>query len=177
MESIDPGSILPLTLRAQVNLFNGKYAEAETDYRRLLTLNRSGFVTYYGGISYLSALGLLRFKANDISEGKTLLQEAAQLHASDSDGPQTIYDHAAIRATEGKKGAALALLRQSITAGWMDYRVTQIDPRFEALRDDPAFGQMLSDLSQHVVSMRAVAETLCSKPLTINDYPVRPPGK
>ena len=115
-ESIDPGLILPLTLEAQIALFSGEYTEAEAFYRRLLTMKRDGSVHYYSSITYLSALGFLRRQAGDRLESDALLAEAEELHRKDSEGPQAIYDLAAIRAIQGKTEEALSLLQQAVAS-------------------------------------------------------------
>lgn len=170
--SINAEAIFPLTLKAQIDLFSGDDSAAEAAYRTLLTMDREGMVRYYGGISYLSALGFLRYRAGDAEEGEKLLDEASKLYLGNSDGPQSVYDLAAIRAIQGRTTDALALLRQAIASGWVDYRVTRLDPRFAALRNDPQFAKIIEDLSNHVGQMRAEAERLCAKPLNLADYPV-----
>ena len=176
-ESIRSGLPLPLTLNAQLALFSGDYAGAETCYRRLLALNRGGLVRYYGGISYLSALGFLRLQAGDATEGEALLAEAENLHASGLEGSEDIYDLAAIRAVQNRKEDALTLLDQAIQSGWNDYRASRLDPRFTVLREEPRFRQMLDDLSTRVAEMRNEGAALCSKPLNLADYPVGPQRK
>ena len=173
-EALHPGLILPLTLRAQIALFSGDYAEAETVYRRLSAINRNGLVNFYGSISYLSALGFLRCQAGDAQSGTALLEEAAALHQVNFEGPEAIYDLAAIRAVQGHKADALLLLRQAITSGWTDFRSTLLDPRFESLRNDPTFGGLLGNVREHVAQMRKISERLCAADLRLADYPVRP---
>ena len=134
-------------------------------------------VNLYGGISYLSALGFLKNHRGEVDEGNKLLVEAAQLQATDSDGPQAIYDLAAVRSVQGHREESLTLLKQAITAGWLDYRVMRLDPRFDAVREDSRFQTMVADLKARVAGLRKEAEELCSKPLLIADYPARPPHK
>lgn len=177
IDSIDPHLILPLTLKAQIALFSHEYAEAEVLYLRLLDLNRNGQIHYYGSISYLSALGFLRHQAGDQAGAEVFLKEAEELHLKDSEGPQSIYDLAAIRSIQGRQKDALSLLEQAITSGWMDYRTTWLDPRFSALRDDASFGRILHELSVHVEKMKNESEVLCVKPLSLADYPIAPPSK
>ncbi len=174
LESIDSNLLLPLTLKAQIALFSGDYSEAELLYRRLLTMKREGFVHYFSSISYLSALGYLRCRAGDRLEGERYLVDAATLHLEDSEGPQAIYDLAAIRSIQGRTEEALGLLQQAISSGWMDYRATHLDPRFEALRGQTAFQQMLEALKGHVEQMKNESDILCLKPLSIADYKVKP---
>ena len=88
-----------------------------------------------------------------------------------------MYDLAAIRAIEGRTEDAMSLLQQAIVSGWMEYRLTLMDPRFETLRADPRFRQMLEDLSVHVAELREEAKRLCETPLRVADYPVRPPQR
>ena len=174
--SIDPGALLPLHLKAQVELFGGHFAEAETLYRQLLVQKRSGYVSYYGGMSYLSALGYLRRRAGDHTESNALLSEAVGLHAG-SEGPNGIYDLAAIQAIRSNKTEALSLLRQAIAAGWVDYRSMGLDPRFETISGEPEFQNLTAGLRRQVDAMREEGVRLCTKPLQISDYPIRPPAR
>ena len=171
-ESIEPSSVLPLTLKAQIDLFSGDYAQAEATYQRLLAMNRTGAVSYYGGISYLTGLAFLRSRVGDLAAANLLLEEAAKMDIMDSDGPQPIYDLAAVRSIQGRGEDALALLQQAIVSGWKDYRVMLLDPRFEPLRGDLQFQRMVEELRDHVALMRKESEQLCSRPLMIADYPV-----
>ncbi len=173
-ESIEPGLLHPLTLKAQIELFSGDFAAAEVTYRRLVQMDPKGLITFYGGISYLSALGFLRMQAGDPAEANALLERAAQMHVElpDNEGPQAIYDLAAVRAVQGRKDDALALLTRAIRAGWIDYRATQSDPRFHLLHAEPKFAQMLEALSLRVKGLRAEAERRCASPLALADYPI-----
>lgn len=169
-ESIHPDLILPLTLKAQIHLFSGDNQTAEILYRRLLKMYRHGSVDYFGGISYLSALGFLRQKAGDTVEANQLLNEAAKMHLSDREGPQGMYDLAAVRCVQGRGQEALTLLQQAISSGWMDYRTAHLDPRFGNLRESASFRAMLDSLKGHVEVMRSAAHKLCAKPLDLSDY-------
>ena len=171
-QSIQPDLLFPLTLDAQIALFSGEYAEAEKIYRHLLKLKRDGYVRYYGAISYLSALGFLRLQAGDLAEGNAFLAEAEGLHSANSEGPEDVYDLAAIRAIQGRQEDALPLLSQAISSGWNDYRTIRLDPRFGLLRDQPRFQQLVAELGRHVAAMRVRSEKLCEQPLKLADYPV-----
>ena len=172
IDSINPDLMLPLTLKAQVALFSGEYARAEELYLRLLAMKREGLVHYYGSISYLSALGFLRARAGDAVQANAFLAEAEALQTKESEGPQTIYDLAAIRAIQGQTDQALALLRQAVASGWLDYRAMRLDPRFGSLRNQASFEGLLKTLSIQVEAMRKESDVLCSKPLILADYPV-----
>lgn len=173
-ESTQAGSICPLTLAAQVALFSGEYVQAENIYRQLVARKKDGYVRYYSAISYLSALGFLRLQAGDEPEARSFLAEAESLHSANSEGPEDVYDLAAIRAIQGREEDALTLLNQAISSGWNDYRATRLDPRFSRLRDNPRFQQMLDGLSIRTAAKRNRAEQLCQRPLDLADYPVNP---
>lgn len=53
--SIDPESEFLLNLKAQNAFFHHDFPEATTAYEQLLSKNRSGLVSFYSGISYLSS--------------------------------------------------------------------------------------------------------------------------
>ena len=173
-QSIQSNLIFPLTLDAQVALFSGEYADAEKIYRQLLAMKRDGYVRYYSAISYLSALGFLRIHAGDTTEGNALLAEAEGLHPANSEGPEDVYDLAAIRAIQNRQEEALTLLNQAVSSGWNDYRATRFDPRFDHLRSDSRFQKLLADMSLHVAEMRVRAEKLCQQSPKLSDYPVDP---
>ena len=173
-ESIEPGTIHTLTLKAQIDLFSGDYVTAEATYRRLLQMDRKGLITYYSSISYLSALGFLRLQAGDLPQADLFLEQATQMHSesTDNEGPQAIYDLAAIRAIQGRKSDALIFLERAICSGWIDFRATGLDPRFQSLREDPRFVQMLEGLSVRVKQMRDESGLRCAKTVMIEDYPI-----
>jgi serine/threonine protein kinase/predicted Zn-dependent protease len=174
--ALRPDSAYGLMLSAQLDLFQGNYSKAEATYQRLLKINRTGNVTYFGSIRYLSALGFLSQRRGDVAQAESFLNEAAALdERSLNDGPGSIYDLAAIRATQGRAQEAISLLEQSIAAGWIDFRSTLLDPRFTALSGDPAFQTAMGNLRTAVAGMRAKANALTSRPLDIADYPVTPP--
>jgi serine/threonine protein kinase/Tfp pilus assembly protein PilF len=174
--ALRPNSAYGLMLSAQLDLFQGNDAEAEAAYQRLLKINRTGNVTYFGSIRYLSALGFLRLKRGDAAQAEAFLREAAELdERSMNDGPGSVYDLASIRATQGRAQEAIALLDKAIAAGWIDFRSTLLDPRFKALSGDPAFQTSMGHLRAAAAEMKAKADALTSRPLDLADYPVAPP--
>ena len=173
IQSIAPGATLEINLKAQLELFQGNHEEAERIYRVLLAQNRTGNVTYYGGISYLSALGYLRFRAGDRQEAEALLAEATAMHL-ESEGPQGMFDLAAIRSIQGHTAEAILALRQAVNAGWLDYRTMKFDPRFDHIRHEPEFRQIVESLVLRIDTLRADAEKRCLVTPSVADYPVQP---
>ena len=164
---------LPLrTLAAQLELYSGNLTAAEVTYCQLYDGGRQIALSYYGSMSYPSILCWLAYRAGRKEEGDALLKAAQALHADGADGPQATYDLAAVRCLEGRQEEALALLRKSVAAGWLDFRSTLIDPRFEALRQDAGFVALIDALRLKVSRLREEALARAQRPLNIADYPV-----
>ena len=53
----------------------------------------------------------------------------------------------------GKSADSLKDLRTAIDAGWIDYRSTRLDPRFDTVSAIPEFQTILSELAAHVARL------------------------
>jgi hypothetical protein len=49
---------------------------------------------------------------------------------------------------------AISYLKKSIDRGWLDYRSPKLDPRFDALANNPQFQKILDDLAARVADLR-----------------------
>jgi tetratricopeptide (TPR) repeat protein len=133
------------------------FAAAETHYRGLIQTDRRGGGDFYGGISNLSALGFLLLQKG-AEDGRSLLNEA--LRSSDKalvSAPQNreiLYDIAGINAALGEHARSLEVLKRAVLAGWTDYRALSIDPRFDSLRQEMDFENILTGLASRVAQMR-----------------------
>ena len=140
-------------MAAQVEFFSGNFAEAERLYVDLAEQDPSGGGSFYGALSYDSALGRLKQIAGNQS-GETILKrclatEKATL-ALAPDHPEVLYRVAAIESSLGDIESSLVHLRASAAAGWLDYRSLALDPRFDALRQDARFQQLLNMMRHSV---------------------------
>lgn len=148
-------------LAAQIEFFARDFRAAEQLYRKLAERNGDGGESYYGAVTYNSALGRARQALGDDNSAKALLhlclkKEAAALERV-PENPEVAYRLAAIEASLDMAEAALGHLRKAITSGWIDYRSLNLDPRFDSLRGDPAFQTITHDLSAKVADMRSKA--------------------
>jgi hypothetical protein len=92
------------------------------------------------------------------AEGRKLLEEAQQqetesLQLAPHD-PRHLYSMAATTAAWGKLEAALDFLKQAVETGWVDRRFTEIDPRFDGLKQHPTFKSILAELELRVRQLR-----------------------
>lgn len=146
-------------LAAQIEFFARDFRAAEQLYRNLAESNPGGGGSYYGAVTYKSALGRARQALGDSKGAKTLLEvclkkEAAALDRA-SENPEAAYRLAAVESSLDMPDAALVHLGRAITSGWIDYRSLNLDPQFDSLHGNPAFQTIVSNLSSKVADMRS----------------------
>jgi tetratricopeptide (TPR) repeat protein len=149
-------------IAAQIEFFDRSWAAAEELYLRLVKGDPDGGGSFYGAVTFQSALGRIQQALGQDENGRTLLQaaltkETATL-ASQPSNPELAYRVAAIEASLNSIEPALQHLRQAINAGWLDYRSLQKDPRFDALRHHPEFNALVDVLSAKVAELRSNAQ-------------------
>ena len=152
-------------IAAQVEFFSRNNAAAERFYTELKKSDPGGGGSFYGAVSYQSALGHLRRVAGDESSGRTILNGCLKAEtealAQGPHHPETLYRMAAIEASLGEKDSALQHLQASANAGWLDYRSLKLDPRFDLIRDEPRYAQIIEAMAKRVTILRQseLAET------------------
>jgi tetratricopeptide (TPR) repeat protein/tRNA A-37 threonylcarbamoyl transferase component Bud32/TolB-like protein len=150
-------------MAAQVEFFSRNYPEAEKLYQELASKDPNGGGSFYGAVSYQSALGRLRLAAGDERNGTRILEEQLkrELEALRSvpSHPEILYRLAAVESSLGKVESALEHLRAAIEVGWIDYRSLKLDPRFDALRADPRYDGIFDSMVTRVTSLRRLAPT------------------
>jgi hypothetical protein len=77
---------------------------------------------------------------------------------------ESLYRLAAAEAVLGRTEEALRDLRLAATAGWLDYRSTQLDPRFDSVSKTPAYREILS----HIIARQAALRTAHLHPIRGN---------
>ena len=146
-------------LLAQIDFFSRNFAEAERLYREIHEADPKGVgFQQYGAISSASALARLKLAVGDQASAKQLISESlatdeAQLAISPRNA-EALYRLAADEAVRGDLTLSLRHLRESIAAGWLDYRSTRLDPRFDQVADNPEFQSLLSELATRVAALR-----------------------
>jgi serine/threonine protein kinase/tetratricopeptide (TPR) repeat protein len=145
-------------MAAQVEFFSRQFANAEKLYQELATKDPNGGGSFYGAISYRSALGRLRLAAHDDESGTRILQEALRTETetlnSAPEHPEVLYRVAAIESSLGRTEPAVKHLQAAIRAGWIDYRSLDLDPRFDSIRDGDTFKDILAQLRNKVAELR-----------------------
>ena len=150
-------------LAAEIEFFARNFSEAEQLYAALEREDPDGGGTFYGGISYKSALGRLALnkKAGRLVDPllqECLVKELKQL-ASALDNPDILYRISAIESSLGKTEPAIGHLQAAVSAGWIDYRSLSLDPRFDAIAEDVRFKTILGKLKLRVEDLSKTART------------------
>jgi tetratricopeptide (TPR) repeat protein len=144
-------------MRAQVEFFARNFTEATYLYAQLDAAQPDGGGSFYGAVSYKSALGRMRIEAEPAA-GRKLLLEARraelQLLETATEHPASSYRLAAIEASLGAVDSALDYLRTAVEAGWIDYRSTNLDPRFDSIRNNPRFQKYFSGMAARVAYLK-----------------------
>jgi tetratricopeptide (TPR) repeat protein len=146
-------------LAAQIEFFARDFQATQQLYGELAKSNPEGGGSYYGAVSFQSALGRAKQALGDNTGARALLEvclkkEAAALDRAPAN-PEAAYRLAAVEASLDMPEAALGHLARATTSGWIDYRSLKLDPRFDSLRGNPAFETIVNDLSAKVADMRS----------------------
>lgn len=144
-------------MAAQVEFFSRNFSAAAKLYAELASADPEGGGSFYGAVSFRSALGRLRQAARDKTGVKILEQELAAERGklrSVPTHPETLYRLAAIESCLGMVKASLEHLKVAVDNGWIDYRSTQLDPRFDNVAADPAFQKIIERLQHKVATLQ-----------------------
>ncbi|HJT82141.1 MAG TPA: protein kinase [Chthoniobacterales bacterium] len=144
---------------AQLELFARNFSKAQDLYSEILKADPNGVsAEQYGKIGGMSGLARSKMGLGDANAANDLLRrciahDEAELVKSPKH-PEILYRLAANRAMQGNAGPALAYLKASIAAGYIDYRSIQSDPRFDGLTDSVEFQKIVSELAANVANLR-----------------------
>ncbi len=149
-------------IAAQVEFFDRNYAAAEELYARLAKGDPYGGGSFYGAITYQSALGRIKQALGSNDAALKLLQESLERETEvfnrQPGNSEAAYRLAAAEASLNLPDAALRHLHQAVILGWLDYRSLLRDPRFDSLRANPELDTLINELSTKVADLRGKAK-------------------
>jgi serine/threonine protein kinase/Tfp pilus assembly protein PilF len=145
-------------LAAQIEFFSRNFSEAQRRYRDLKQTDQDGGGTFYGNVSYGSALGRLGLVQTHSSSARIILEECLtkEMHQLEfaPDNPEILYRVSAIESSLGRNGSALEHLEAAVAVGWIDYGSLSLDPRFDNVAEDVRFQRSLGRLKLRVEDLR-----------------------
>jgi tetratricopeptide (TPR) repeat protein/tRNA A-37 threonylcarbamoyl transferase component Bud32 len=149
---------LAIQMAAQVEFFGRNYSEAEALYKELSAKEPDGGRSFYGRISYESALARIALLTADRAKGeaklKRCLEAERRILVSAPLDPDALYRMAAIESSLGDAASALTHLQAAFEQGALDYDSLSLDPRFDQLRTEMKYNQVLEAMSSRVASLR-----------------------
>lgn len=164
-------------IAAQIEFFAKNFKVAERLYSELARADPEGGGSFYGAITYQSALGRARQALGDRVGGEALLQRCRVQEQSAAErepaNPEAAYRLAAVEASLAERERSLQNLRAAVNLGWIDYRSLEMDPRFDEVRQTREFQVIIKELSSTVMDMRQKADNLPETAQYINDNPIR----
>lgn len=159
-DRLRPGELGEMAqVAAQVEFFSRSYAQASELYAKLMKSDEHGGGSFYGAVTYQSALARINQEFGANEEASRLLEAAFTVETEafkrQPRNPEAAYRLAAVEACLSKSDAALGHLRQAVALGWLDYRSLGRDPRFDSLRANPELKTLIDGLSARVAALRA----------------------
>jgi tetratricopeptide (TPR) repeat protein/tRNA A-37 threonylcarbamoyl transferase component Bud32 len=156
-----PNSPYPPMMLAQIEFFGRNYERAEQLYAALHQATPEGGTKgdFVGAVSFASALARLRLERGDSASADELLSQASEiterlLAEAPQNGPG-LYRRAAIAAMRGDKEKAIESLEAAIRNGWIDFRSTRLDPRFDGISREPRFEELLASVERQLAIYRS----------------------
>jgi tetratricopeptide (TPR) repeat protein len=150
-------------MAAQVEFFARNYSAAEELYDNLAKSDAHGGGSFYGAISYESALGRIKQALGSQPDAVKLLRGSLEREktafANQPQNSEAAYRLAAAEASLGLPEASLQHLHEAAALGWLDYRSLEKDPRFDSLRSNPDLNTIIDSLSARVADLRAKASS------------------
>jgi serine/threonine protein kinase/tetratricopeptide (TPR) repeat protein len=148
-----------LIMEAVSEFFGRRFEHAEQLYREASATHRTGGVMFPGAVRFISALGYIQnLSPMRALQGRALLEEARTLDKRElsnaGENAWLWYDLAANNAALGDTDAAIESLGKATALGWIDYRSTMLDPRFDSLRGNQAFEDILAAIKNKMDTMR-----------------------
>jgi tetratricopeptide (TPR) repeat protein len=150
-------------IAAQVEFFARRFNAAADLYDQLVTTDSHDDGSFYGAVTYESALGRAKQALGDEKAAEIILMNslAHETAAVDREptNPEAAYRLAAIEASLGMIDPSIEHLKKAVMLGWLDYRSLAMDPRFDAIRRDSRAERILQDLAAKTEAMRAKVQT------------------
>jgi serine/threonine protein kinase/Tfp pilus assembly protein PilF len=150
-------------MAAQIEFFARDYGKAAKLYSDLLLREPKGGGSFYGAVDYQGALGRSLQGLGRSADAKETLMRCLEAERGvvgrQPNNPEGLYRLAAVEASLGLADSSIGHLHSAVERGWIDYRSLRMDPRFDLLRGNSEFDEVIANLSKNVAEKRKKAES------------------
>jgi tetratricopeptide (TPR) repeat protein len=153
-------------MAAEIEFFARDFQSAAKLYTKLCTHEPNGGGRFHGALDYQAALGRSFQELGRSAEAEEKLMGCLRRESSaverQPNNPEALYRLAGAESSLGRTASSLQHLRAAVNNGWIDYRSLQLDPRFDSLRRESGFDEVVTDISKRVAEKREIAEAITS---------------
>jgi serine/threonine protein kinase/tetratricopeptide (TPR) repeat protein len=150
-------------IAGQIEFFARDFETAAKLYQALWLADPDGGGRSYGAVDFGGALGRSLQELGRSDEAKNTLTRCLQTDRTvverQPNNPEALYRLAAVESVLGLTDSSFQHLRSAAQQGWTDFRSLQLDPRFDSLRTDAQFDEIISSLTTKVAEKRGRTET------------------
>lgn len=159
-------------MAALVEFLARNVPEAEKRYRELMQDDPFGGIKggFYNTVDYRSALACLHLMSGNAKEARAIILDCLAAEekriARFPTDPLAHYRKAGFHAMLGESAEALTELRAAVNSGWIDFRATRIDPRFDHIAQTPEFASILGEAANkaQALAQKGVGISLAQNP-------------
>ena len=151
--SVDAKSVGGFVLAGYAELLLADYAQAEEYFGKVNAVDSSYATT---------VLGFIYMKTGRQDEAREMFSRSLRFDEikleQGNEDPDVPYDIASVKAMQGNSAEAYEWLQKAIDSGWTNYRLAELDPSLDSIRNEDRFRQMMAGVKARVDEMRRRVE-------------------
>jgi TolB-like protein/Tfp pilus assembly protein PilF/predicted Ser/Thr protein kinase len=151
--SVDANAVPGIILAGYAEVLLANYAQAEEYFEKINAIDSSYATT---------VLGFIYMKTGRPDEAREMFSRSLRFDEikleNGNEDPDVRYDIASVKAMQGNSAEAYEWLQKAIDSGWTNYRLAELDPSLDSIRNEDRFKQMMAGVKARVDEMRRRVE-------------------